>query len=108
MAVVIWSTRSHYRLSTAVIALLAVGLSSCAAPDYAPVQAAGPAPMQGPPPPPAANWLSPTGPFKVVMEEDAGLPEHTIYRPEAAASGSPVRFPVVAFAGPGCDSNGTA
>ena len=71
------SKRTYYRLSTALVVMLAMGLGSCAAPDPASAQAPPPPPMQGPPPaPPAAYWQAPTGPFKVVMEEDDGLPEH--------------------------------
>jgi dienelactone hydrolase len=43
------------------------------------------------------------------MEEDATLPDHTIYRPrELAPFTGSQRLPIVAFSGPGCDFNGTA
>jgi hypothetical protein len=43
------------------------------------------------------------------MEEDPGIPEHTIYRPTNLVTlPKKQRLPIVAFAGPGCDSNGTA
>jgi hypothetical protein len=38
----------------------------------------------GPPPPaPPSAWQHPTGPFAIVMEEDATLPNHAVYRPDA-------------------------
>ena len=61
------------------------------------------------PPAQPSAWAAPTGPFRVVMEEAEALVDHTIYRPEelvALATGQ--RLPIVAFAGPGCDANGTA
>jgi dienelactone hydrolase len=61
------------------------------------------------PPAQPADWAAPTGRFRVVMEEAETLANHTIYRPEnlgQLAAGR--RLPVVAFAGPGCDANGTA
>jgi hypothetical protein len=61
------------------------------------------------PPAQPSDWEHPSGPYAVVMEEDPGLPEHTIYRPaNLAALPTQERLPVVAFSGPGCDSNGTA
>lgn len=65
---------------------------------------------QGPPAPalPSA-WEHPTGRHAVTMEEDATLPDHTIYRPATLAQlTAGERLPIVAFSGPGCDFNGTA
>lgn len=77
-------------------------LSLCAqAPQAAPA---------GPPAPalPSA-WEHPSGPYAVVMEEDATLPDHTFYRPSKLDKFvKSDRMPVVAFSGPGCDFNGTA
>jgi hypothetical protein len=61
------------------------------------------------PPAQPPDWESPSGRYAVVMEEDAGLPDHTVYRPAnltAIQGGQPL--PIVAFSGPGCDANGTA
>ena len=61
------------------------------------------------PPAQPADWEHPSGPYSVVMEEDAGLPDHTIYRPaDLTALRGGQRLPIVAFSGPGCDANGTA
>ena len=61
------------------------------------------------PPAQPPDWESPIGPHAVVMEEDAGLADHTIYRPaNLTAMQGARRLPIVAFAGPGCDANGTA
>ncbi len=61
------------------------------------------------PPAQPPDWESPSGHYAVVMEEDPGIPDHTVYRP-ADLSGFPKHYglPIVAFSGPGCDSNGTA
>ena len=61
------------------------------------------------PPAQPSDWEHPSGPYAVVMEEDATLPDHTVYRPERL-DGFPRkdRLPIVAFSGPGCDFNGTA
>jgi hypothetical protein len=43
------------------------------------------------------------------MEENPGIPDHTVYRPaDLAAFPKQDRLPIAAFSGPGCDSNGTA
>jgi dienelactone hydrolase len=61
------------------------------------------------PPAQPADWQSPSGPHVVVMEEDATLADHTIYRPADLSNMQGARrLPVVAFSGPGCDANGTA
>ena len=61
------------------------------------------------PPAQPPDWENPSGRYAVVMEEDAGLPDHTVYRPAnlTAIPGGP-RLPIVVFSGPGCDANGTA
>ena len=61
------------------------------------------------PPAQPPDWEHPTGAHAVVMEEDARLPDHTIYRPDDLATlRGGQRLPIVAFSGPGCDANGTA
>lgn len=61
------------------------------------------------PPAQPPDWEHPTGPYAVVMDEEAGLPDHTIYRPaDLTALEAGRRLPIVAFSGPGCDANGTA
>ena len=61
------------------------------------------------PPAQPKDWQNPSGPYAVVMEEDPGIPVHTVYRP-ANLDEIPKqeRLPIVAFSGPGCDANGTA
>jgi lysophospholipase L1-like esterase/dienelactone hydrolase len=63
--------------------------------------------MTNPLDPPSENWASPTGPYKVIMEVDESLPNHTIYRP-ADLSAFPLqdRLPVIVMSGPGCDFDG--
>lgn len=61
------------------------------------------------PPAQPSDWEKPSGPYAVAMEEDQGISGHTIYRPaDLSAFSKQERLPIVAFAGPGCDSNGTA
>ena len=61
------------------------------------------------PPAQPADWEHPSGPYAVVMEEEAGLPDHTLYHPaDLNTLQRAQRLPVVAFSGPGCDANGTA
>jgi len=61
------------------------------------------------PPAKPPDWEHPGGPYAVVMEEDSGIPGHTVYRAaNLGAIPKAERLPIVAFAGPGCDSNGTA
>jgi len=63
----------------------------------------------GPPPSQASDWANPTGPVKVVFEEDPTIPDHTVYRPaDLAKFGGANKLPVVTFAGPGCEPIGTA
>jgi predicted dienelactone hydrolase len=61
------------------------------------------------PPAQPPDWEHPSGPYAIVMEEDPEIPDHTVYRPaDLAAFPKRNRLAVVAFSGPGCDSNGTA
>jgi hypothetical protein len=48
-----------------------------------------------------------TGPYKVVMEMDASLPEHTVYRPEQV-SRVKGKLPVVAYGNGACANAGNA
>jgi len=61
------------------------------------------------PPAQPPDWEHPSGPYAVAMEEDPGLPDHTVYRPtDLAIFPGQGRLPIVVFSGPGCDANGTA
>ena len=48
-----------------------------------------------------------TGPYKVVMEMDPSLPEHTVYRPEQVRSVKG-KLPVVAYGNGACANAGNA
>ena len=48
-----------------------------------------------------------TGPFPAVMEQDPGLPTHTIYRPKDLASLRGQKLPIVAWGEGGCANNGS-
>jgi dienelactone hydrolase len=57
--------------------------------------------------PPAENWANPTGPYKVVMEVDETLPDHTIYHPaDLSAFPTKDKLPIVVMSGPGGDFDG--
>jgi enterochelin esterase-like enzyme len=57
--------------------------------------------------PPAENWTNPTGPYKVVMEVDESLPDHTIYRPvDLSAFPAKDKLPIIVMSGPGGDFDG--
>jgi hypothetical protein len=72
--------------------------------------------QQGPPPntnrqpparPTAVDYESPTGSYKVVMEVDETLPNHTIYRPDNLDDfPKKDHLPIVIMSGPGCNSDG--
>jgi hypothetical protein len=47
-----------------------------------------------------------TGPFPAVMEQDAGLPTHTVYRPKDLAAVRGQKLPIVAWGEGGCSNNG--
>jgi dienelactone hydrolase len=47
-----------------------------------------------------------TGPFPAVMEQDPGLPTHTIYRPKDLAGLQGQKLPIVAWGEGGCSNNG--
>jgi hypothetical protein len=70
-----------------------------------PISAAQP---RVPTPATAEDWANPTGAHKVVMEEEAAIQKHTVYRPEDLKTGERNRLPIVVFMGPGRDFNGTA
>jgi acetyl esterase/lipase len=64
-------------------------------------------PGPGPTRPTPADWASPTGPYKVVMEVDATLADHTIYRPvDLKIFPKRDNLPTVIMSGPGCDFDG--
>jgi lysophospholipase L1-like esterase len=54
-----------------------------------------------------ADYENPTGSYKVVMEVDETLPNHTIYRPEDL-NNFPKKdhLPVLIMSGPGCNTDG--
>ena len=47
-----------------------------------------------------------TGPFPAVMEQDPGLPTHTIYRPKDLAALHGQKLPIIAWGEGGCSNNG--
>src|SRR5215469_9903538 len=49
-----------------------------------------------------------SGPYKAVMEMDAGLPDHTIYRPENLAGLNGANVPVVIWGNGACANSGNA
>jgi hypothetical protein len=54
-----------------------------------------------------SDWSDPTGPYKVVMEVDETLPDHTIYRPaNLKIFPEKDKLPVITFNGPGCNFDG--
>ena len=48
-----------------------------------------------------------TGPFPAVMEQDPGLPTHTIYRPKDLAALRGQKLPIIAWGEGGCSNNGS-
>src|SRR5579863_4244167 len=46
------------------------------------------------------------GPFPAVMEQDPGLPTHTIYRPKDLAALHGQKLPIIAWGEGGCSNNG--
>jgi dienelactone hydrolase len=49
-----------------------------------------------------------TGPFPAVMEQDSGLPTHTVYRPKDLAALQGQKLPIVAWGNGACVNNGTS
>ena len=47
-----------------------------------------------------------TGPFPAVMEQDPGLPTHTVYRPKELAALRGQKLPIIAWGEGGCSNNG--
>ena len=57
--------------------------------------------------PKPADYENPTGSYKVIMEVDETLPNHTIYRPESLKSfPKKDQLPIVIMSGPGCNTDG--
>jgi dienelactone hydrolase len=48
-----------------------------------------------------------TGPFSAIMEQDPGLPTHTVYRPKDLAAVRGQKLPIVAWGEGGCANNGS-
>lgn len=48
-----------------------------------------------------------TGAFPAILEQDAGLPAHTVYRPKLLAA-VPGKLPIIAWGNGGCANNGLA
>jgi hypothetical protein len=93
-----------------LIALALIGGSAFAQPQQPPAGAAPGRAGAAPPPAPLSPsaWQKPTGPYAVAMEEEPGLPGHTIYRPADLAALKQEKLPIVTFSGPGCTATGTA
>jgi dienelactone hydrolase len=90
-------------LAAAVACALAV--PAVLAQAQAPAPARAPAPeFPHPPPPPYVTPATPqgTGPYPAIMEADAGLPTHTVYRPANLAALGTEKLPVVAFGNGAC------
>jgi len=49
-----------------------------------------------------------SGPYKSIIEQNPGLPDHTIYRPRDLAALGATRLPIVAWGNGACVDNGTA
>lgn len=85
-------------------AMLSCGYSQAqTAPAPAPARKPAPVFPLAPPPayvPPATPQGS--GPFPAIMEADAGLPTHTVYRPASLAALGQQKLPVVAFGNGAC------
>src|SRR5215472_5403322 len=47
-----------------------------------------------------------TGPYPTVMEQDPGLPTHTVYRPKDLGAMRGQKLPIVAWGEGGCSNNG--
>ncbi len=47
-----------------------------------------------------------TGPFVAVMEQDPGLPTHTVYRPKDLGAMQGQKLPIIAWGNGGCANNG--
>jgi lysophospholipase L1-like esterase len=56
---------------------------------------------------PPSAWENPTGKYRVIMEVDETLPNHTIYRPvDLTAFPINDNLPIIVMSGPGCDFDG--
>jgi hypothetical protein len=62
--------------------------------------------LRGQPTPPAVDASQGSGPFPAVMEQDSGLPTHTIYRPKDLSELQGQKLPIVAWGNGGCANNG--
>ncbi len=49
-----------------------------------------------------------TGPFPALMEQDAGLPTHTVYRPMDLTQLKGQKLPIIAWGNGGCSNNGAS
>lgn len=58
----------------------------------------------GPPPRPSMG----SGPFKAVMEMDAGLPDHTVYRPENLSALNGATLPLIIWGNGACSNAGNS
>jgi hypothetical protein len=47
-----------------------------------------------------------TGPLPALMEQDPGLPTHTVYRPKEMSSLGAQKLPIIACGAGGCSNNG--
>lgn len=83
-------------------AAAAASLAATPAPTLQP-QSAAPAQQPLPPDTPVGS-----GPYKAIIEQDPGLPDHTIYRPADLRALGSRKLPIVAWGNGGCADNGTA
>ena len=56
----------------------------------------------------ACAWAQGTGPFPAVMEQDPGLPTHTVYRPKELTRLQGQKLPIIAWGNGACVNNGAA
>src|SRR5438067_1370610 len=49
-----------------------------------------------------------TGKFPAILEQDPGLPTHTIYRPQDLSKLQGQKLPIIAWGNGGCSNNGLA
>ena len=84
--------------------LIGAAAASLAA-NTPPLAQTGAAPAERPLPP--STPLG-SGPFKAIIEQDPGLPDHTIYRPGDLGALGSRKLPIIAWGNGGCADNGTA
>ncbi|HUN76782.1 MAG TPA: hypothetical protein VMU40_19895 [Steroidobacteraceae bacterium] len=91
----------HFSAASILIGAAAVSLAA----NSTPTAQRGAAAAQRPLPP--GTPLG-SGPFKSIIEQDPGLPDHTIYRPRDLVALGATKLPIVAWGNGACVDNGTA